>query len=132
MPQGIDSFAAICCAQSIFQWADIYRLYQTAFPESEKKPFFLILKMHRKGADDVWGFTGDGKFAGLSVTVNGEKYVLMDYLAVDQAQRGIGIGAEILKLMRQQYSGKRIFLKIESVYEDCENKQQRLRRKQKN
>lgn len=115
--------------KGFFQWVDIYRLYQEAFPKSEKKPFSMIVKMHRKGASDVWRFTRDGKFAGLIVTINGDNHILLDYLAVDKSQRGSGIGTEILRLMRQQYSGKGVFLEIESVYEECENRQQRLRRK---
>lgn len=111
------------------QWADVYRLYRTAFPASEKKPFSMILKMYRKGASHVWRFTREGKFAGLIITINGMEHVLLDYLAVDEKQRGTGIGTEILQLMRQEYAGKGVFLEIESVYEDCENKQQRLRRK---
>jgi len=111
------------------QWAEIYRLYQKAFPASEKKPFSMIVKMHRKGASDVWRFTRDGKFAGLIITINGEKHILLDYLAVDEKQRGTGIGTEILQLMRSHYAGKAVFLEIESVYEDCDNKDQRLRRK---
>ena len=115
--------------RGFFQWADIYRLYQKAFPASEKKPFSMILKMHRKGASDVWRFTRDGKFAGLIITINADNHILLDYLAVDEEQRGTGIGTEILGLMRHQYSGKGVFLEIESVYEECDNLSERLRRK---
>ena len=111
------------------QWADVYKLYQKAFPDSEKKPFWLIIKMFRKGTSDVWRFARDGKFSGLIITINGEKHVLLDYLAVEESQRGTGIGTEILQLMRKAYAGKGVFLEIESVYEDCDNKAQRVRRK---
>jgi len=111
------------------QWAEIYRLYQRAFPASEKKPFSMIVKMFRKGTSDVWRFTREGKFAGIIITINGEAFILLDYLAVEEKQRGTGIGAEILQLMRGHYAGKGVFLEIESVYEDCDNKAQRIRRK---
>lgn len=111
------------------QWADIYQLYQKAFPKAEKKPFRMIVKMFRKGRSHVWRFTRDGKFAGLIITINGENHILLDYLAVEQSQRGTGIGTEILQRMRTHYAGKGVFLEIESVYEDCDNKSQRLRRK---
>ena len=111
------------------QWADIYKLYQKAFPASEKKPFSMIVNMYRKGTTDVWRFTRDGKFAGLIITINGEKHILLDYLAVEESQRGTGIGSEILQRMRKHYDGKGVFLEIESVYEDCDNKAQRIRRK---
>ena len=115
--------------KGFFQWAEIYKLYQKAFPASEKKPFAMIRKMHRKGATDVWRFTRDGKFAGLIITINGENHILLDYLAVDEKQRGTGIGPEILQRMRSHYAGKGVFLEIESVYEDCDNKAQRIQRK---
>lgn len=111
------------------QWADIYKLYQKAFPKPEKKPFWMIVKMHRKGNSHVWRFTRDGKFAGLIITINGEEYILLDYLAVEEGQRGTGVGTEILQLMRSHYAGKEVFLEIESVYEDCDNKAERIRRK---
>jgi len=111
------------------QWAEIYRLYQKAFPGSEKKPFWMILKMYRKGNSHVWRFARNGSFAGLIITINGEDHILLDYLAVEESQRGTGIGTEILQLMRTQYAGKGVFLEIESVYEDCDNKAERIRRK---
>lgn len=111
------------------QWAEIYKLYQKAFPRSEKKPFAMIRKMHRLGKSDVWRFERNGTFAGLIITINGEKNILLDYLAVDESQRGTGIGSEILTLMREQYAGKGVFLEIESIYEDCDNKAQRLQRR---
>ena len=111
------------------QWAEVYVLYRRAFPKSERKPFAMIRKMQSKGVSDVWRFTREGKLAGLIITINGDSHILLDYLAVEQHQRGTGIGSEILQLMRQQYAGKGVFLEIESVYEECENKAQRIRRK---
>ena len=115
--------------RGLFQWAQVYALYQKSFPASEKKPFSVIVKKHRQGVTDVWRFTRDGEFAGLIITINGREHILLDYLAVAESRRGTGIGSEILALMRAHYAGKGVFLEIESVYEACDNKDQRLRRK---
>ncbi|MBP3683658.1 MAG: GNAT family N-acetyltransferase [Oscillospiraceae bacterium] len=115
--------------RGIAQWAQVYRLYQKAFPSSEKKPFSIILKKYRQGVTDIWRFTREGKFAGLIITINGVENILLDYLAVEEGQRGTGIGSEILVLMRKHYGGKGVFLEIESVYEECDNQAQRLQRK---
>lgn len=115
--------------KGFLQWAEIYCLYQKAFPKSEKKPFAMIRKMYRLGRSDVWRFERKGKFAGLIITINGESTILLDYLAVDAKQRGTGIGSEILRLMKEHYGDKGVFLEIESVYEECENKAERIRRK---
>ena len=89
----------------------------------------MIRSMYEKGRSDIWRFTRNGKFAGSIITINAEQTILLDYLAVEQSQRGTGIGSEILRLMREHYAGKAVFLEIESVYEDCDNKAERLRRK---
>ena len=128
-PEELMTLLTFAAPRGLRQWADIYNLYQKAFPAEEKKPFWMILKMHHKGASHVWRFDRDGKFAGLIITINGDKHILLDYLAVEESQRGTGIGTEILQLMRSHYAGKGVFLEIESVYEDCDNKAERIRRK---
>ena len=115
--------------KSFDEWANIYRLYHSAFPRSERKPVSMILKMQQQGKTDVWYFRREGKFAGMIITINGPKHILLDYLAVDGHQRGTGIGTEILQLMRRHYTGKGVFLEIESVYERSKNQAERLSRK---
>ena len=115
--------------KGFLQWAKIYCLYQKAFPKAEKKPFSMIRNMYRRGRSDVWYFSRNGAFAGLIITINGQNQVLLDYLAVEEHSRGTGIGTEILKLMQTQYPDRGVFLEIESVYEESDNKAQRLRRK---
>ncbi len=112
------------------EWARIYRLYQAAFPSSEKKPFSMIRSMCKKGKSDVWYCVENGKFAGLLITINGPKEILIDYLAVAENRRGQGIGSQMLKKMREQYTGKGVFLEIEIVDETAENYEERKRRKQ--
>lgn len=114
----------------VLEWIRIYRLYQTAFPASEKKPFSMICSMQKKGKSDVWYCVESGKFAGLVITINGPDKILLDYLAVAKNRRGQGIGSKILKKMREQYQGKGVFLEIEIVDETADNYEERKRRKQ--
>lgn len=111
------------------QWFRIYRLYQSAFPRCEKKPFSMIRAMHKKGKSDVWYCEDRGNFVGLVITINGPDKVLLDYLAVHRKHRGQGVGSELLRQMRQQYTGKGVFLEIEQVIESAENYEERKRRK---
>ncbi len=115
--------------QNLFHWLRIYKLYQIAFPDSERKPFSRIVKMYRKGSSDIWYFEKDGRFAGLSTTINGSHEILIDYLAVAENRRGEGVGSQALKLLRQQYKGKGVFLEIESAFDECDNKEERIRRR---
>lgn len=114
---------------TVFEWLRICGLYQSAFPRNEKKPFSMIRSMEKKGKTDVWYCEKDGKFAGLVVTINGPDKILLDYLAVEKKHRGQGVGSELLRRMREQYSGKGVFLEIERVTEEAENYEERKRRK---
>ena len=114
----------------LLQWLEIYHLYQSAFPASEKKPFSMIRSMHKKGKSDVWYCEENGKFAGLVITINGPDKILLDYLAVAKNRRGQGFGSRILQKMREQYAGKGVFLEIEIVDEAADNYEERKRRKQ--
>jgi len=115
---------------SPLQWLQIYRLYRTAFPRAERKPFSMILKMAKAGKSDVWYCTKNNRFAGLAITINGDDLILLDYFAIAPQLRGAGMGSEILQALRTQYLGKKLFGEIESVYEECDDQSVRLRRKQ--
>lgn len=103
--------------QSRKDWRDIKKLYDTAFPANEKKPFWMIRWKHRQGAADVWVLEQEGEFAGLAITMNRADLVLLDYFAVSAEKRGGGIGGEALKALQKKYGECRFFLEIESVEE---------------
>lgn len=117
-------------AKRPLHWYRLYRLYCEAFPSYERKPFSLIRSMQRKGKSDVWYFEKEGSFAGLVFTINSNNVILIDYLAIDANKRGEGIGSEIITQLRDYYPDKGIFVEIESVFDKCENIDERMRRKQ--
>lgn len=116
--------------QTLRRWAQVYKLYLSAFPSAERKPFTFIMKMYHKGKMDVWCLEEDSQFLGLAITVNSEKLILIDYLAIVKKQRGNGVGSTALQALRTKYAEKDVFLEIESVYDPCKNLSQRLKRKQ--
>ena len=119
----------LAAPKNVWQWLQLYHLYRTAFPAAEQKPFALILHCLRQGKMDVWCINRDGKFSGLATTMKHKDLVLIDYLAVAANCRGAGVGTAALAELRKCYTGKSLFLEIESVYEDAPNIVQRQRRK---
>lgn len=117
-------------AQGFLQWAKIRKLYKKAFPRAERKPLSIIKSMQKSRKSDVWFFEKDGRFVGFAATINGDEIILLDYLAVDTARRGMGIGSEILQSLRQQYTGKGVFVEIERVKESADASDHRRKRKQ--
>lgn len=116
--------------KSLSRWLQLHRLYLAAFPAAERKPFPLIVNQYRKGKMDVWCIEENGCFLGFATTVNGDDLILIDYLAIEKAHRGEGVGSAALTALRKKYAEKGVFLEIESVYEEAPNQQERLRRKQ--
>ncbi len=116
-------------ATKISQWQNIYRLYKSAFPKCERKPFPLIWLIHKKGNADVWVLEANGGFAGFAITLNLGDLVLLDYFAVADAHRSKGYGSQALRQLQERYRDRRFFLEIESVYHVSENLPERRRRK---
>lgn len=111
------------------RWLALYRLYLSAFPRSERKPFSVMLKKYREGKMDLWCLEKGGRFLGLVITINSPSLILVDYLAIAENVRGQGIGTAAIAAIGERYKGRDIFLEIESVYEDTPDRPNRLRRK---
>ena len=110
-------------------WKKIKRLYMSAFPKCERKPFSVIKYKYRKKAADIWAIEDGGVFIGLAITINGENLVLLDYFAIDDSKRQKGYGSKALKLLQLNYADKRLVLEIERTDVEAENLQDRIRRK---
>lgn len=120
------------CAHRIskpMQWVRIYRLYRSAFPRCERKPFRMIISMWRKRKTDVWCCEWKNRFAGFATTINDNHLILLDYLAIEDELRGRGIGSQMLDALKQAYLGKGIFVEIESPFEDRWDARERRQRK---
>ena len=117
-------------AKSLLDWLKVYRLYREAFPSSERKPFSVILKMSRNKKTDVWCMMKGTSFKGFATTINSREAVLLDYLAVEKSARGQGAGRETLAALMQEYSGRGMFVEIESAFEPGDDQALRRRRRQ--
>ncbi|MBQ8201856.1 MAG: GNAT family N-acetyltransferase [Clostridia bacterium] len=111
-------------------WMRIRCLYTQAFPPTERKPFGMIVSMWRRKKTDVWCIrTAQNRFAGFASTINGDKLVLIDYLAVVPSMRGQGTGSQALKALCQVYPEQGLFVEIENPYEAAPNQPERRQRR---
>lgn len=109
----------------------IRELYEDAFPESEKKPFGIILDRRKLGTVEVLALIDEGgEFSGLAITAVNCELVLLDYFAIAPEKRGRGIGAQALKMLQKRYTGRRFVLEIEDDAVPADNTCDRVRRKQ--
>ncbi len=110
------------------QIKQIKRLYKLAFPRREQKPFWLIRKKQREGSVEILAICDDD-FLGLVITSLYNNFALIDYFAIDETKRGKGLGSDALRLIKERYAGKQLFLEIEVINENAPNNNERIRRK---
>ena len=113
---------------SLWDWYKIKKLYRRAFPLNERKPFKLIKQKAKGSMSDVWMLDEDGEFLGLAITMNADDLVLLDYFAIHEKKRSVGCASNALKLLQDQYAGKRSSLEIERASEEAEDIARRKRR----
>ncbi len=114
----------------ISEWRKMKKLYKSAFPRYERKPMFIIWQTYKKGRSDIRIIEENGEFSGMAITLNTGKLVLLDYFAISDDKRGKGLGSNALKELQRLYSGRKLFLEIESTYTNSDNAEERKKRKQ--
>lgn len=112
------------------------KLYEDAFPPSERKPFDYMLTPPTGDRYELLAIsTPTERLAGLVIltyaAVSGDEFALLDYFAVSPQMRGLGIGHAVLPLVREHCHahGARVFLEIETPDDTADNAVQRVRRK---
>ena len=115
--------------KTCLDWFKIYLLYKKAFPSYERKPFALIYNTNKKGHTDAWMMIKENNFLGLAITMNDLDLVLLDYFAIEANHRNKGLGTKALQLLNHHYQNQRLFIEIESTYVECDNLEDRLKRK---
>ena len=111
------------------EFSKIRQLYNKAFPSDERAPFLLLVLNSRKKGVDFWSVSCDGRWAGMLYVVNYKDLSYLFYLAVDEEQRGNGIGSAVLRSAQKLYNGRRLFLAIEQLDENADNYEERVHRK---
>lgn len=117
-------------AQTEEQLKPVWELYEKAFPKEEKKPISLMLEKREEGFYEILEITDQtDQFLGLAIVILYQDLALLDYYAIADNVRGTGIGSKVIKMLQERYQGKRFFLEIESTKENCQDLDNRMRRK---
>ena len=75
------------------------RIYEASLPASERKPTDAIRAMEARPDYRLLTAALDGRVIGFAALFapRGESFALLEYLAVDEAARGAGVGAELFR-----------------------------------
>ena len=103
-------------------------LYQTAFPENEQIPWNDLIRLTDQMNLDFTAYYEDDKFIGFTILFPHKKFNWFWYFAVIPELRGQGKGQKILTYLIEKYKEKNVVLDMESPKQECNNKEQRIRR----
>ncbi|MCM1043755.1 MAG: GNAT family N-acetyltransferase [Corallococcus sp.] len=110
-------------------YKQIKALYNTAFPKEERAPFFFVKRRALQKRATMLIAENDGEFVGFAYTVPYNDIIYLFYFAVAEDKRGNGNGGAIIKLLKEYYRGKKIFLAREPLDDSADNSEQRIRRR---
>ncbi len=103
-------------------------LYQTAFPENEQIPWEDLVRLIDQMQLDFTAYYEDDTFIGFTILFPHKKFNWFWYFAVIPELRGQGKGQKILTYLIEKYKEKNVVLDMESPKQECNNKEQRIRR----
>ena len=103
-------------------------LYQTAFPENEQIPWEDLVRLIDQMQLDFTAYYEDDTFIGFTILFPHKKFNWFWYFAVKPELRGQGKGQKILTYLIEKYKEKNVVLDMESPKQECNNKEQRIRR----
>ncbi len=104
-------------------------LYLSAFPAPQRRPFLsLWLLSVCKPAVSLRAYSDNGQFCGFTCSVCSEKYLYLNFIAVDPACRSRGYGTQLLELLRRQAPHHPLLVEVERPEPDAPNYGQRCAR----
>ncbi len=94
-------------------FARVAALYEEAFPANERRPLWNLQGNLVSGASVLWLVTEGSECCGFVVAWELEVFEFLEYLAVEPAMRGGGIGSAVMRGLRERASGKPILFEVE-------------------
>ena len=111
-------------------YEQIEELYESAFPENERAPLFLLVLRAHQGRGKMLTVSDRGRFIGFVYLVCREDIVYVFYLAITPKARGMGYGSTVMRAIQSLYSGRRIFIAREQLDKKAENYSERVKRRE--
>jgi len=108
-----------------------FAIYRKSFPSNERQKEEVVWERLNSGTEELFaGVKGDKVISmGLVFNLSNSGFVLLDYVAVSEHQRGSGIGTLFMQYLIQSYNqtNKQMILEVEDP-RDGKNLEERRRR----
>lgn len=107
----------------------VQKLFIESFPITERVSLDPFYK-HPNGPLALYALIDkkDGELVAFFCTLKKQGLFYLFYIAVDVSKRGIGIGSDIINVIKEESSGDTIFLDCEAIYPGCTHRAERIKR----
>lgn len=105
-------------------------LYESAFPPDERMPFERVLQ--KRDAETMTLLSVEsrgGEFLGFANITLCQDALALNYFAISPENRGNGYGTDVILELKRRYPERSIVIDIEDDEVECDNAEQRKRRK---
>ena len=108
----------------------IRSLYESAFPPDERMPFERVLQKRDAGVMHLLSVeSDDGELLGFVNITTCLDVLALNYFAILPGKRGRGYGTEVIGALKKRYPDRSIVIDIEDDEVECDNLEQRRRRR---
>ncbi|WP_263833422.1 GNAT family N-acetyltransferase [Sulfurospirillum oryzae] len=113
-----------------------YAIYSTAFPLSEQKSRDALLAMQHASFYTIYLAYSDEKIVGFCIMYHPDNkdFFLLEYMAIDEKERGIGLGSMLLKSsidqLFQTHGTRALLIEIDSPEKSSNEQKIREKREQ--
>ena len=108
--------------------ARVRRLYESAFPANERRPFEVLLSGF-DGQGELLALYHEGCFAGFISLLTCADITHILYFAIEEPLRNQGLGSAALETLKALKPGQRLIADLEALLPDAPNHAQRVRRR---
>ena len=122
------------CHQSVNSFDDFYAIYSISFPPSEQKSKEELSRMFDSSSYTIFTAKIETQIVGFCIIFHSVQtsFYLLEYMAIDEAKRSLGIGSKLfLQAMAQTFSKygiKPILVEIDSAEEKSDEQSLREKR----
>lgn len=122
--------------QNTHEFDGFYAIYSVSFPQSEQKSRDALLKMQHSSSYTIYLAYNDEKIVGFCIMYHPHQddFFLLEYMAVDETQRGLGLGSILLKQSIEQlytsHGTRALLIEIDSPEKSSSEQEIREKREQ--
>ena len=116
--------------KSVERIEQIRLLYEAAFPPDERMPFERVLQKCDAGVMRLLSVESEeGEFLGFANVTLCFDVLALNYFAILPEKQGRGYGTQVIIALKKRYPERSIVIDIEDDSIECDNAEQRKRRK---